>query len=128
MDDDQTGAALGGYKNYLAGFGLSLGLTLLAYALVWRHVHTRHVAFSHRFLMLSIIVLALSQLLVQLIFFLHLGRESKPRWNLIVLIFAAGTVFILVAGSLWIMQNLKYHMPAQPSDQSIIHDEGIHVH
>jgi cytochrome o ubiquinol oxidase operon protein cyoD len=115
------------YRNYLVGFGLSLGLTLLAYALVWWHVRQKHIAFSHNFLVFSVMGLALSQLLVQLSFFLHLGNEPKPRWKLIVLIFAAGTVFILIAGSVWIIDNLNYHLPT-PSDRSIIHDEGIHFH
>jgi cytochrome o ubiquinol oxidase subunit IV len=119
---------LGTYKNYISGFGLSLILTLLAYSIVWWHVHSRHIAFSHRFIMSTIMVLALTQLLVQLIFFLHVGRESRPRWNLTVLIFAAGVVVILVGGSLWIMYNLNYHMQSHQTDQSIIHDEGIHVH
>src|SRR4051812_21204786 len=109
MEDKQTGAALGTYRNYLAGFGLSLLLTLLTYLIVWWHVRDRHVVFTHLFLTIAILALAITQLLVQLIYFLHLGRESKPYWNLTVLIFAAGTVFILVAGSIWIMENLNYH-------------------
>lgn len=128
MKDKQTGAAPGTYWNYIAGFGLSLALTLLAYALVWWHVRQRHIAFSHSFLTISMMSLALTQLLVQLIFFLHLGREPRPRWNLMVLIFAAGTAFILVVGSLWIMYNLNYNAMPESSDQSIIQDEGIRSH
>jgi cytochrome o ubiquinol oxidase operon protein cyoD len=118
------------YRTYLSGFCLSLALTMAAYLLVWHHIKSQHIAFSHRFLVLGIMILALTQLVVQLVFFLHLSADPKQRWNLIVLVFAAGTVFILIAGSLWIMYNLNYHTPTVPSDQSIIHDEGAqeHVH
>ncbi len=71
--------------------------------------------------------LAVTQLLVQLLFFLHLGRESKPRWNLIVLAFAVMVVVIVVFGSLWIMKNLQYnhgHQTPEETDKFLIHDEG----
>jgi cytochrome o ubiquinol oxidase operon protein cyoD len=96
-------------KTYVTGFVLSLGLTMAAYLLVWRHVHSLHSVFSDSFLYFAVASLAIVQLLVQLIFFLHLGNESKPRWNLYVLSLAAIVVLILVFGSLWIMWNLDYH-------------------
>jgi cytochrome o ubiquinol oxidase operon protein cyoD len=64
-------------------------------------------------------------LLVQLIFFLHLGRGSNVRWNILVLSFASLVVIIIVTGSLWIMNNLDYHMGGHDMDTYIIKDEGI---
>ena len=58
----------------------------------------------------AIIFLAVVQLVVQLVFFLHLGRERQPRWNLLAFAFMAIVLLILVLGSLWIMNNLNYHM------------------
>ena len=98
---------------YTVGFILSLVLTLIAYFLVQRHVSTHHTAISHGLLLFMITSLAIIQLLVQLIFFLHVDEERKPRWNLTALMFAAIVVFILVFGSLWIMNNLNYHMDSQ---------------
>lgn len=112
-------------KTYVAGFSLSLGLTLVAYLLVWRHVHSHHTIFTDQFLNAAVSVLAILQLVVQLVFFLHLSRESRPRWNLAVLSFAVLVVTILVGGSLWIMWNLNYHHPHEPTSTEIIHDEGI---
>jgi cytochrome o ubiquinol oxidase operon protein cyoD len=57
-----------------------------------------------------IIALAIAQVLVQLFFFLHLGKETRPRWKLAVLLTMLIVLGILVFGSLWIMQNLNYHM------------------
>jgi cytochrome o ubiquinol oxidase operon protein cyoD len=128
MSQIQTGeAAKGTFKTYAIGFGLSLLLTLAAYFPVSRHVHSGHLIYSDRSLIVAVITLAITQLFVQLVFFLHLGRESKPRWNLVVFLFAALVVLILVLGTLWIMWNLNYHMAPIPSDQQIIHDEGSHL-
>jgi cytochrome o ubiquinol oxidase operon protein cyoD len=95
-------------------------LTLIAFYLVGNH------SFSSTGLKLVVLLLAVIQLFVQTVFFLHLGKESKPRWNLIVFGFAVMVVFIVVVGSLWIMNNLGYHMASpEQTDQQIIKDEGI---
>jgi cytochrome o ubiquinol oxidase operon protein cyoD len=112
----------GSLKSYATGFIASLALTAIAYLLVSHKVSGGGV------LIFYIIGLALVQLFVQLIYFLHLGRESRPRWNITVFSFAAMVVLILVLGSLWIMNHLNYHHePAAQQDQSIIKDEGVQV-
>ncbi len=92
-----------GYSSYILGFCLSIVLTLAAFFLVIGQV------LSGWGLIVAIAVLALAQLAVQLIFFLHLGTAANKKWNLVILIFTAFIVFIIVAGSLWIMYNLNYH-------------------
>ena len=95
-------------RMYVTGFASSLVLTVTAYLFVTHH------ALSRRVLIGAIVALALVQFLVQLVFFLHLGRETKPRWKLAVFLFMIMVVLILVFGSLWIMTNLNYRMtPAQ---------------
>jgi cytochrome o ubiquinol oxidase operon protein cyoD len=113
---NETGAGRGTLGTYVTGFVLSLLLTGTAYGLVWDHVHSRHEVFSHHFLMAAVLGLAVLQLLVQLVFFLHMSRESKPRWNVLVLLFATGVVLIVVLGSLWIMDHLNYRMMSSPSE------------
>lgn len=110
--------AQGSAKTYATGFALSIILTLAAYALVVKGIA------SGWALVFILAALAISQLLVQLVFFLHVGRESKPRWNLTVMAFAAMVVIILVFGSLWIMKNLQYNHAKVPSTEQIIKDEG----
>lgn len=90
--------------NYVIGFILSLLLTGTAYLAVTNQL------FAGGMLITVIIGLAIAQVLVQLFFFLHLGHETKPRWKLVTLLFMLVVLFILVFGSLWIMQNLDYHM------------------
>ncbi len=98
-------------STYISGFVLSVVLTMVAYLGVVDH------AFKSNALIAFIIGLALIQFLVQLFFFLHLGRETKPRWKLMVLGFMVTVVLILVIGSLWIMYNLNYRMMPKTRSQ-----------
>jgi cytochrome o ubiquinol oxidase operon protein cyoD len=105
---------------YVMGFVLSLILTLTAFFIVSRHgIHGNALIFS-------LAGLAVIQFLVQLIFFLHLESESKPRWNLTALIFALGVVIIIVAGSLWIMYHLNYNMNPTQTNTYIQQEENIY--
>jgi cytochrome o ubiquinol oxidase operon protein cyoD len=124
MRQNEQEISHGSIRSYVTGFGLSLLLTLTAYLLVHRHVSSYHTAISHEVLKVMITGLALTQLLVQLVFFLHLDKESKPRWNLTVLFFAATVVVIVVFGSVWIMHNLNYHQATQEQIIHYIHSQG----
>lgn len=114
-------AASGSLRRYIIGFGLSLALTLTAFYMVINHT------LNPQSLVAAILLLAAIQLYVQLRFFLHLGQEPRPRWNLVVFLFMLVVLGIIVLGSLWIMQNLSYHMaPPDTLDQQIMNDEGIY--
>jgi cytochrome o ubiquinol oxidase operon protein cyoD len=110
----------GSAQSYTIGFILSIAFTLLAYFLVVDH------SLSTTALAVAIVILAIAQMFIQLIFFLHLGQGSDSRWNMIILAFAGIVILIVVVGSVWIMSNLNRNMGA-PSDvnQSIIQAEGI---
>jgi len=112
-------------KTYTIGFVLSLLLTGVAFWLVGQHLQSGHETFSHNFLLPVLLLLAIMQLVVQLICFLHLGEEPKPRWKLIVFLFTALIVAIVVVGSLWIMSHLVHE---QMSDAEILQDEGFAPH
>lgn len=104
---------------YLAGFVLSILLTFLAYATVTNAVFPSQLAIGF------IVFFAVVQLFVQLIFFLHLGQEAKPRWRWVTLGFGVLVVGILVFGSLWIMDNLNYNMmQSQEKMQEYMHKQG----
>lgn len=86
---------------YVLGFLFSLILTMAAYLIVNKNFLT------HTAIIASIISLGVLQAFIQLLFFLHLGRESRPRLNLLVFLFMTLVVVIIVGGSLWIMYNLN---------------------
>ena len=111
---------MGKFKSYLLGYLLSIALTAAAFLIV---INRLLLGWD---LIIVVVCLAIIQLWVQLIFFLHLGVEENSRWNLAVFLSTAFLVLILVAGSLWIMNNLDYrHL--SPSDQNnyILHNEGM---
>lgn len=112
--------------SYGIGYVLSITLTLIAFALVGQHVNSRHSEHSHGSLMLWISALAIAQLLIQLLFFLHLHREKKPRWNLMAFQFMVLVVVIIVGGSLWIMHNLDYNMMPHEVESYIMEEEAIY--
>ncbi len=111
---------------YTVGFVMCIFITLASYFLITEQ------ALNGWALKLSITGLALLQLLVQLIYFMHMNTELKPRWKLLVFIYTVITVVVLVLGSIWIMYNLDYnhghnnHIENQGIDEFIVHDEGVH--
>ncbi len=100
---EQTQTYPGSFWSYTTGFIGSLLCTFAAYELVSQHL------LAPLSVLIAVIALAVLQLGIQLVFFLHLGRKAKG-WNLIVLVFALIIVAIVVGGSLWIMMSLNTRM------------------
>lgn len=125
--EKQQDEARGTLITYSVGFALSVVLTLSAYFLTSNHVSSGHEKFTHQSLIIGLLCLALVQFFVQAVFFLHLTRESKPRWNLTVFAFMMIVVGIVVGGSLWIMHSLNYqHVHPKSQEETntyIIEDE-----
>ena len=109
----------GNFTTYVVGFVSSLILTLGAYFTVKDHLYAHHT------MMVIIITLALLQFYVQMVFFLHLGTETKPRWKVTAFVFMVTVVLILVFGSLWIMNNLNYRMTPQQLNQYLHNQDGF---
>jgi cytochrome o ubiquinol oxidase subunit IV len=107
-------------KSFIIGFALSILLTLVAYLAVVNHL------FPSVILITFILVLAFMQLAVQLLFFLHMGREPRPRWNLYVFLSAFSIILFIVVTSIWIMNHL-YHNLMTPSqiDSYTVEQEGM---
>ncbi len=101
--------------SYTLGFALSILLTLFAF---WVAPQIDGLAFP------LIIFAALIQLVVQLVFFLHLGRGGSRGWNLTVFSFTVVIIGILVIGTLWIMQNLQ-HLHAMPPTTTDLYENGL---
>jgi cytochrome o ubiquinol oxidase operon protein cyoD len=105
---------------YVVGFVLSVALTLLAYTMVTHHTLTGQA------IIYGLMILASAQLIVQLVFFLHVGQRDDGHWNLVFLLTSVGIILMVVVGSIWIMSHLNYQMmPSMNINQQIIKDEGI---
>jgi cytochrome o ubiquinol oxidase operon protein cyoD len=69
----------------------------------------------------AIVILAIAQLLVQLVFFLHLGAAPEQRNNTVVFLLTVLLIATIVAGSLWVIGNAKVNMmPMQMSPERAI--------
>lgn len=113
------------FTSYLIGFLLSLVLTFVAPALVWLHEFWGHTFPTHLELYIACVVLALLQLAVQLVFFLHVREEDGPRWRFGSLVFSVVIVFIVGGGALWIMSDLSGRMmPSQNEMMQFMLDQG----
>jgi len=91
----------GSFKSYVLGFTLCILLTLVAYFIVVKNLMTGLM------LNISLFILGFSQAWVQLVLFLHLGKESKSRSNLLIFLFMVLILAIIFIGSLWIMFSLN---------------------
>lgn len=113
------------YRSYFIGFGLSLGLTILAFVVTMMQLDSDSTAYPKTALLVGLVILAAIQLVVQLVFFFHLGHESKPRLNTVSFLFMLMVVGIIGFGSLWIMYNLNYNMMPREVEQYIEKEEQI---
>lgn len=95
----------GSRRGYLLGFGLSAALTAIPFWLVM----TGALA-SAQTTALLVIGLAVAQILVHTICFLHVNTRAEGGWTLLAYVFTAVLVFITISGSLWIMYHLNTNM------------------
>lgn len=109
---------------YAMGFFWSLALTVTGFWLVKYHLANHHLYPSDGFMVGALLVLAVIQLMVQLVFFLHLDKGSMRRWNIVVLLFAVLIVLIIVLGSIWIMYHLNYNMSPQQMNKYLLQQNG----
>jgi cytochrome o ubiquinol oxidase operon protein cyoD len=66
----------------------------------------------------AIVVLAIAQMGVHLVFFLHITTGPDNTNNVMALAFGLLIVFLVIGGSLWIMANLDQNM--LPTDQLML--------
>lgn len=94
----------GSLKSYVIGFTASILLTSASFILVIMHW------ISKETLIFTIVGLAFAQAIIQLLFFLHIGQEAKPRWETLIFCFMVLVLLIIALGSLWIMYDLDGRM------------------
>lgn len=60
---------------------------------------------------MALIVFAIAQMGVHLVFFLHITTGPDNTNNVLALAFGVLIVFLVIGGSVWIMANLSHNMP-----------------
>jgi cytochrome o ubiquinol oxidase subunit IV len=106
-------------RKYIVGFVTSIAITVVAYALATDQSISKNTVVG------ILAALAIVQFVVQMVFFLHVGAESKPRWKQMVMWLMLMVVLILVVGSIWIMDNLNYRMSEDQMRQYIKSQDGL---
>jgi cytochrome o ubiquinol oxidase operon protein cyoD len=97
-------ASHGSWKSYIVGFVLSLVLTLASFGAIMSG------KLPHGAILPAIVVLAVAQLVVQLVYFLHMGTAPDQRSNLAIFLFTGLIIAIVVCGSLWVLHNMNENM------------------
>jgi cytochrome o ubiquinol oxidase operon protein cyoD len=100
------------FRGYVIGFLLSVILTAIPFWLVMAEVLP-----SKGLTTALILVFAVLQMLVHVVFFLHLDTRSQGGWNMLAAIFTIVLVVIAIAGSLWVMFHMNTNMmPMAPHE------------
>ena len=107
--DEEEGRIGPRLLGYVIGLGLAVLLTATSFFiagtdLVWQPS-----------IPVAIIVLAIAQMGVHLVFFLHITTGADNTNNVLALAFGILIVVLVIGGSLWIMANLNHNM--MPMDQ-----------
>jgi len=93
-----------GVPGYLLGLALSLLLTAAAFSLVGTKL------IWAPGIPVALAVLAVAQMGVHLVFFLHINSGPEHANNILALAFGVLVVTIVISGSLWIMSHLNHNM------------------
>lgn len=99
-------AGHGSAKSYLTGFVLSVILTVIPFALVMYPTLPKPMTAA------IVAIFAVIQIVVHLVYFLHLDFSPQQRWNVTALAFSAVVIALLVGLSLWIMYSVHHNMLA----------------
>ena len=94
----------GSILGYTAGLGFALLLTAGSFI-----VARTHLLWAPG-IPVGLAVLAIAQMGVHLVFFLHIGSGPDNTNNVLALAFGVLVVTLLISGSLWIMANLNVNM------------------
>ena len=102
-----------GIKSYLVGLGLAILLTVMSFfisgtTLVWGPS-----------IPVALVVLAIAQMGVHLVFFLHITTAPDNVNNVLALAFGVLIVVLVIGGSIWIMANLDHNLMSMNANMNM---------
>lgn len=98
-------------KGYVIGFLLSVVLTAIPFWLVMANVLPKQAT------TFIIVGFAAVQMVVHMVYFLHLNAKVEGGWSLLALVFTAALVVIMLAGSIWVMYHMNTNMMPMDAHQ-----------
>lgn len=117
------------FSGYLTGFVLSVILTAIPFWLVMSGIIVDRSTVS----VLALSGLALAQIIVHMVFFLHMDGKAEGGWTMVSTVFTLIFVVIILIGTLWVMFNMNINMMPMHGDmdgmpQMHHHDHSHHHH
>src|SRR3954454_8536397 len=106
---DRSGSTTAQVSAYLIGLALAVVMTAISF---W--VASTHALWGPG-IPIGLCVLAIAQMGIHLVFFLHITSAPDNTNNVLALAFGLLIVFLVVVGAVWIMSNLNANMV--PMDQ-----------
>ena len=104
-------------SGYMTGFILSIILTAIAFWLVMAKVLPTPTITT-----LVLLAFAMAQVVVHMVYFLHMNPKSEGGWNLLALIFTAVLLVIVLIGTLWVMHHMNSNMMPATHDMQRMQD------
>lgn len=95
----------GDYRSYMTGFVLSVILTAIPFILVMSGGFE-----SRRLTAVIVLLFAMAQIIVHMIYFLHMDLHVEGGWTVTSLVFTLIVLVICLAGTIWVMHNMDSNM------------------
>ena len=102
---DHDAASHATLKSYATGFGLAVILTAIPFWLVMGKVFDKSSVTA-----MVILGFATVQIVVHMVYFLHMNTRSEGGWSMLALVFTLVLVVITLSGSMWVMFHLDHNM------------------
>ena len=99
------GAPHATFKGYMTGFVLSIILTAIPFWMVMGNVFEKPSTTA-----IVILAFAAVQIVVHMVYFLHMDSKSQHGWTMLAFIFTVVVVVITLTGSLWVMYHMNNNM------------------
>ena len=110
-DQTEAGESIGsGVRGYLLGLALAVGLTLASF---W--VARTHIIYGPA-VPVALVALAVAQMGIHLVFFLHITTAPDNTNNVLALALGVLIVFVLVFGTVWVMAHMNHNMMPKMDD------------
>jgi cytochrome o ubiquinol oxidase operon protein cyoD len=95
----------GSVRGYLTGFVLSVLLTAIPFYVVMQGSLTSSAQTAALVLGFAVV-----QIVVHMVYFLHMNTKAEGGWNLLAFLFTLILVVIAISGSIWVMHHLNANM------------------
>jgi cytochrome o ubiquinol oxidase operon protein cyoD len=105
----------GSLKDYAIGFILSVILTAIPFYLVMTKAFDKSSTTA-----VVILGFAAIQVIVHMVYFLHMNGKSEGGWSLLATMFTLVLLVIVLAGSIWVMYHMNINM--MPSMGNDVHN------